>query len=111
MIIKRELTVTPILEKKKFLVKSYIEDEIEPEDVKKILDDGQNNLNDILKGLNNMPKEFEARQKYLNEQKELMEANLKSFGEEVSQHARLWCEENRLKNKRAGLPTEEPSFQ
>ena len=35
-------------DKKKFLVKSYIEDEIDPEDVKKILDDANKNYWDVV---------------------------------------------------------------
>jgi delta-aminolevulinic acid dehydratase/porphobilinogen synthase len=96
---KVEAEITP--GDRNFNFKLIREDELTPEEVIAMIESDRKNLEEINKEIEEMPKQKEARLKYLEQTKndiEKLHNKMISF----EQTARLWKEENKLENERRG---------
>lgn len=107
MITNRKFAISPVEERKSFLVHVEIEEEISAEDVVKRMDAINKDLDAIGKDIEKMPQIVEARSRQLESDKKMMEEENSCYAG-IEARARLWKKENELKNERAGK-TEEPA--
>jgi hypothetical protein len=89
MIIKRDFDIIKQEDKKNFLIRVYIEDELTPEDALKKLKEGQDALKALQQDLDSIPTQVEARTKTLTEQRDFIKEEVMKFYE-IEKEAKLW---------------------
>jgi len=106
MINKRDIKIEELPNKKKFLIKVYIEDEVTPEEFIKHYESINQSKEQGEKDLNSIDEQVKIRKELLGKELKNMEDELKNFNDKL-QKANLWKKENELKNQRSNKPTEQ----